>query len=114
VVDDFRESAQLQIPIGALYLSHFTDAFRAFQEFPQIAVRPVIEAQPFAIACFRVHRLRHLPFSPCPSYLRTKTYITSSFVAQASASGVRPGEVQNPQAEACATDCAFENETQLK
>ena len=57
VVDDFRECAQFQVPVGALHSGYFADAFRAFEEFAQIAVRaghrgPAICDRSFSIPSF--------------------------------------------------------------
>jgi hypothetical protein len=39
-------------PTSRLHVSYFADAFRALEKFPQIAVRPVIQAEPFATGIF--------------------------------------------------------------
>jgi len=64
MIYDFRESAKLQIPIGAFHVNHFANTFRALEKFPQIAVWPVKKTQPFAIGGRRFNRLRHLQLSP--------------------------------------------------
>lgn len=47
-----RWDCRRQVPSRALHVSCFADDFRALEKFPQIAVRPVMQSEPFTIGSF--------------------------------------------------------------